>query len=82
MNRSIEANLKEVHRRIEAACSRCGRSPEEITLIAVSKTWPLEELQEAYRCGERIFVENPVPASLAQAPAILPDARFYRFGNF
>ncbi len=81
MNRSIETNLKEVHRRIEAACSRCGRSPEEITLIAVSKTWPLEELQEAYRCGERIFGENKVQEILAKAPAMPEDARFHMIGH-
>ena len=81
MNRSIETNLKEVHRRIEAACNRCGRSPEEITLIAVSKTWPLEELQEAYRCGERIFGENKVQEILAKAPAMPEDARFHMIGH-
>ena len=56
----IHKNLEQVHDNIKAACARSGRKPEDITLIAVSKTKPLGDLQEAYRCGERVFGENKV----------------------
>lgn len=81
MNTYIEGNLKEVHQRIGEACARCGRSPEEITLIAVSKTKPLEDLLEAYRCGERTFGENKVQEILAKAPDMPRDACFHMIGH-
>lgn len=81
MNTYIEGNLKEVHKRIEEACARRGRSPEEITLIAVSKTKPLEDLKEAYRCGERTFGENKVQEIIAKAPDMPEDVRFHMIGH-
>lgn len=44
----IKENLEEVEQRIQAACRRAGRKREEVTLIAVSKTKPVEDLKEAY----------------------------------
>ncbi|NLY48794.1 MAG: YggS family pyridoxal phosphate-dependent enzyme [Clostridiales bacterium] len=46
--------------RIEAACARAGRSPSEVTLIAVSKTQPPTAVEEAYNLGIRHFGENKV----------------------
>jgi PLP dependent protein len=57
---SIRENLQDVRRRIAAAAQRAGRSPEEITLIAVSKTHPAEAIREAYQVGVRHFGENRV----------------------
>ena len=45
----LETQLKEVEAKIQAACDRAGRKREEVTLIAVSKTKPIEMLQEAYK---------------------------------
>ena len=56
----LQDNFREVEQRIEAACRRSGRDPKEVTLIAVSKTKPVEMLQEAYDFGTRIFGENKV----------------------
>ncbi|XCP83797.1 YggS family pyridoxal phosphate-dependent enzyme [Roseburia hominis] len=56
----ITENLREVERRIDEACRRAGRNREDVTLIAVSKTKPLEMLEEAYEAGERYFGENKV----------------------
>ena len=53
-------NLKEVEAKIEAACKRAGRDRSEVTLIAVSKTKPVEMLEEAYGTGIREFGENKV----------------------
>jgi pyridoxal phosphate enzyme (YggS family) len=55
---SIAANLQAVRRRIERAAQEAGRSPESISLIAVSKTWPAESVAAAHACGQRAFGEN------------------------
>jgi pyridoxal phosphate enzyme (YggS family) len=57
MNR-IEANLQEVNARIETACRNAGRRCEEVTLLAVSKTFPLQDVLDAVRAGQRHFGEN------------------------
>ena len=56
----IAANLQHVHERIAAACKRAGRSTEEVTLLAVSKTKPMEDVLEAAAAGQRCFGENYV----------------------
>ena len=50
--------LKEVWARIEAACAAAGRSRDEITLIAVTKTWPASDVRLLYELGQRDFGEN------------------------
>lgn len=57
---SIQHNLQEVRQRIAAAAARCGRSPEEITLLAVSKTKPASDVAEALQAGQLAFGENYV----------------------
>lgn len=55
---NIEENLKEVHHNIAQACQRAHRSIDEVTLISVSKTKPVELLCDAVSAGERNFGEN------------------------
>ncbi len=81
MNTYIEENLKEIHERMEAACRRSGRDPKDVTLISVSKTKPLEDLQEAYRCGERVFGENKVQEITQKEPMMPRDAAFHMIGH-
>jgi hypothetical protein len=50
--------LREVWARIEAACAAAGRSRDEITLIAVTKTWPASDVRLLYELGQRDFGEN------------------------
>jgi len=52
--------LASVKKRISAACGRVGRSPDDITLVAVSKTWPLADLQAAVAAGVTELGENYV----------------------
>jgi PLP dependent protein len=63
---SITANLQAVIGRILAACSAAGRDPREVSLLAVSKTWPAAAVREAARCGQRAFGENYVQEALAK----------------
>ena len=58
MSQEICQNIKTVSDRIAQACSRAGRNPEEVQLIAVSKMKPLENIQTAFGCGQRHFGEN------------------------
>jgi pyridoxal phosphate enzyme (YggS family) len=57
---SIAANLAEVRQRIARAAARVGRNPDEVTLVAVSKTFSAEHIREAYAAGVRHFGENRV----------------------
>jgi PLP dependent protein len=57
---SIAENVAHVRERIAAAARRAGRHPEEITLMAVSKTFAPERIREAYEAGLRVFGENRV----------------------
>lgn len=57
---SIAENLARVRERIARAAARAGRNPDEITLVAVSKTFPPERVREAYAAGVRHFGENRV----------------------
>ena len=56
----VRENLKEVEEHIQEACRASGRSRDEVTLIAVSKTKPVSMLMEAYDSGIRVFGENKV----------------------
>ena len=54
----IESRLKDVKARISAAAKECGRVPEDIKLIAVTKTYPIEAMNEAIRLGVTDIGEN------------------------
>ncbi|MCA9980749.1 MAG: YggS family pyridoxal phosphate-dependent enzyme [Anaerolineales bacterium] len=54
----IIKRLTQVQERINRACERAGRDPADVTLVAVTKTWPVEVLLEAYAVGLRHFGEN------------------------
>jgi hypothetical protein len=56
----VAEKLIEVRNRIETVCGRCGRKPEEVLLVAVSKTFGWETVQEAVIAGQRDFGENYV----------------------
>ncbi|MDZ7716622.1 MAG: YggS family pyridoxal phosphate-dependent enzyme [Balneolaceae bacterium] len=58
MPEDICSNLKKVQQRINKACDKAGRDPDEVMLIAVSKTKPLEDIEEAAGCGQVHFGEN------------------------
>lgn len=71
---SIEHNLSLVREEIQNACRRSGREPGSVTLLAVSKTKPVSDLQEALRCGVRSFGENKVQ-ELKDKAAVLPEVK-------
>ena len=78
---SVAENLKTIRKRVDAACERAGRRPEEVTLIAVSKTKPLSMLQEAYGAGARDFGENKVQEIMDKHPQLPEDIQWHMIGH-
>jgi PLP dependent protein len=61
---SIPDRLSQIRSRIAAAAGTAGRDPSSIRLVAVSKTFPIEAVREAYAAGQRDFGENRVQEGL------------------
>jgi pyridoxal phosphate enzyme (YggS family) len=80
---SISENIAAVRERIELAARRRGRRPEEIALMAVSKTHPPEPIREAYGAGLRLFGENRVQEFAGKAGALgdLAGAEWHMIGH-
>ena len=77
----LKENLEAVEAKIQAACHKSSRSRDEVTLIAVSKTKPVETLKEAYDLGVRIFGENKVQ-ELSDKHDVLPqDIHWHMIGH-
>jgi len=66
----IKGNVARVQERIASACRRCGRRPEDVKLLAVSKTFPPECIRAAYGAGLRDFGENRVQEAQGKRPAL------------
>jgi len=66
----IAERIAEVRAEIERACFRAGRAPDSVTLVAVSKTHPPEDIATAVRAGVRQFGENRVEEALPKVAAV------------
>ncbi len=66
---AIASNLQAVKERIAKAAGKAGRSPQEIRLLAVSKTWPVDCVIDASRAGQQRFGENYVQEGVAKVLA-------------
>lgn len=66
----LAARLQAVRERIHAAARAAGRDPGEITLLAVSKTFPAESVLEAMLAGQRAFGENYAQEALAKMASL------------
>ncbi|MBO4750227.1 MAG: YggS family pyridoxal phosphate-dependent enzyme [Lachnospiraceae bacterium] len=77
----IKDNLIAVQKNIISACERAKRSEDGVTLIAVSKTKPIEDLREAYDAGARDFGENKVQELVDKIPQMPGDVRWHMIGH-
>jgi PLP dependent protein len=79
----IAENMAVVRERLAAAARRAGRHPEEIALMAVSKTHPPERIREAHAAGLRLFGENRVQEFVGKASALadLAEAEWHMIGH-
>ena len=77
----LKDNLKNVEERVQEACDRAGRKREEVTLIAVSKTKPIEMLQEIYDENIRDFGENKVQELCDKIEKMPKDIKWHMIGH-
>ena len=77
----IKENLSEVRANIKAACERSNRNSSEVTLIAVSKTKPVEMIYEAIACGETEFGENKVQEMCDKIEVIKEPVHWHLIGH-
>ena len=80
-DKSVTENLHAVETRVQAACRRAGRAREEVTLIAVSKTKPIDMLEEVYADGTRDFGENKVQEMMDKYAVLPQDIRWHMIGH-
>lgn len=77
----IHSNLQEIRRQIAEAAAKCGRSAEDITLVAVSKRFPAEAIQEALAAGQAVFGENYLQEAAAKRAVLGKKVRFHFIGH-
>src|SRR5690242_18324806 len=80
---SIADNIAQVHERIARAAARVHRSPDSITLMAVSKTVDAQRIKKAYAAGLRVFGENRVQEFEGKSAALseLKEAQWHLIGH-
>jgi pyridoxal phosphate enzyme (YggS family) len=77
----ILENIKEVQQNIQKACEKAGRNPEEVTLIAVSKTKPYTMIEEALKSGVLDYGENKVQEMCEKFEILPKDIRWHMIGH-
>ena len=77
----LKENLQSVEENIKKACEKAGRKREEVTLIAVSKTKPVEMLQEIYDQDIRDFGENKVQEMCDKMEVLPKDIKWHMIGH-
>lgn len=77
----LKENLQSVEENIKKACEKAGRKREDVTLIAVSKTKPVEMLQEIYDQNIRNFGENKVQEMCDKMEVLPKDIKWHMIGH-
>lgn len=75
----VAATVDTLRRRVAAACLSAGRSPEEVTLVAVAKTFPAEQVRAVVKAGVPDVGENYVQELLRKREVLPPDAVRWHF---
>ena len=77
----LEDNLAKVKKNIENACRKAGRDPEEVTLVAVSKMKPLEDIEVLRRIGQMEFGENYVQELCEKEEHVSTPVHWHMIGH-
>lgn len=77
----ISESLQAIRERITTAAARSGRDASSVELLAVSKTFPVEVIQEAVDAGQLLFGENKVQEVLAKAPQLPDKVQWHLIGH-
>lgn len=81
LKEKLSSNLGRVEANVVSSCKKVGRDPSEVTLIAVSKTKPVEMLQDVYDCGIRAFGENYVQELVDKIEVMPKDIEWHMIGH-
>jgi pyridoxal phosphate enzyme (YggS family) len=76
----IAANIAQIQARIAAACQNCGRNPAEVSLVAVSKKKPAEDIEAAFAAGQALFGESYVQECVAKIERVKAAAEWHFIG--
>lgn len=76
----IQDQLGEIRNAIAEAAARVGRTAESVTLLAVSKTFPVSDIMQAYADGQRIFGENRLQEAMEKMPQMPQDCEWHLIG--
>jgi hypothetical protein len=79
MDDDVAARVAAIRERIDAACTAAGRDPASVTLVAASKSQPIEKLRAAWDAGVRTFGENRVQEAASKQPE-LAEAEWHLLG--
>lgn len=78
---SLRDNWNEVKTRIAQKAASVGRNPADVSLIAVSKTKPVEAILELYSAGHVLFGENYAQELIEKASALPQDIQWHFIGH-
>ena len=78
---AIARNLSEVREAVADEARKASRAADSVRLLAVSKTFPAEDVKEAYDAGQRMFGENRVQELEAKAPLLPADIEWHLIGH-
>ncbi len=81
MSETIQERYKEVREKIDETCKRVGRDPSEVTLIAVSKTKPLSDIEKLIEINVNDFGENRPQELKEKFEAVSTPVRFHQIGH-
>ncbi|MDD6135583.1 MAG: YggS family pyridoxal phosphate-dependent enzyme [Lachnospiraceae bacterium] len=77
----LEQNLRNVQAKIAAACERANRNPEDVLLVAVSKTKPLSDVEELIKCNQQDFGENKVQELVDKYENVSTSVNWHLIGH-
>src|ERR1043165_10117359 len=77
---TIALTLQAVHRRIERAALAAGRNPSDISLLAVSKTFPASYIEDAIEAGQKAFGESYVQEAVKKITQVRLQAEWHFIG--
>lgn len=78
---SIQTNLQNIHQHIDAACKRANRNPDDVRLVAVSKTKPAAMIDQAVKSGQTLFGENYVQEFVAKTEEVTAPVTWHFIGS-
>ncbi len=81
---SIAENIQNIRSQIDRIAVKCGRNPQDVALMAVSKFHPVEEIEQAVLAGQKLFGENRVQEACEKFPQLLEkysDIQLHMIGH-